>query len=182
MIHTLCIQSGCTWWIENILIYMCIHILMYINVKCNDNNHTICTSTQTSLTSLYQDATDQCTYDACYMHCCVGNCNSVTCTLLIKRYKSETWVKIELFHQFINHPEECRESTYPGVITIGPWSRPKWLLDYFLTKYAHGRTFAEYEASCISFAVQGKTNPWQKTLLWVTKGQGRIFSKGCFLE
>lgn len=35
------------------LIYMCIHILMYINVKCNDNNHTICTSTQTSLTSLY---------------------------------------------------------------------------------------------------------------------------------
>lgn len=130
----------------------------------------------------YIDATDHCTYDACYMHCCVGNCNSVTCTLLIKRYKSETWVKIELFHQFINHPEECRESTYPGVITIGPWSRPKWLLDYFLTKYAHGRTFAEYEASCISFAVQGKTNPWQKTLLWVTKGQGRIFSKGCFLE
>lgn len=100
-----------------------------------------------------------------------------------KRYKSETWVKFELFHQFINHPEECCESTYPGVITIGPWSRPKWLLDYFLTKYAHGRTFAEYEASCISFAVQGKTTPWQKTLLWVTKGQGRIFFKrGVFLN
>lgn len=97
-----------------------------------------------------------------------------------KRYKSETWVKFELFHQFINHPEECCESTYPGVITIGPWSRPKWLLDYFLTKYAHGRTFAEYEASCISFAVQGKTTQWQKTLLWVTKGQGRIFFKGVF--
>lgn len=47
------------------------------------NNHTICTSTQTSLT--YNDATDHCNYDACYMHCCVGNCKCATCTLLIKK-------------------------------------------------------------------------------------------------
>lgn len=128
----------------------------------------------------YIDATDHCNYEACYTYCCVGNCKSVSCTLLIKKVQKWNLSKIWTFSSIHQSPEGMLESTYPGVITIGPWSRPKWLLDYFLTKYAHGRTFAEYEASCISFAVQGKTTPWQKTLLWVTKGQGRIFFKGVF--